>query len=352
VSGLNAGSQTSEGVEFQFQKGDFSRNGFAALFSYAYTNAYIKYQSFSNGSSVLTPINDGISTYNSYTSFCATNPGDGRCGGATQVAAHAAPCFTGGAPVPGSAANPALCTAATTANPYWNAPLQGLMDLGGSYAPYNLFPGATGVGSYQSYVSPNVATIVLNYKHGPWAVTPAFQFSSGLKYGYPLSSVGVDPSSCGAPLAVAPDAARYPFGAAGAGLAYDATTCANTINIPNPYTNRFDGIGAFTGPNRWTMNMQLSYDVNPRVTAVVTLANIFDTCSGGTSAPWRNVAGVASNKVCGWGYLAVNGVGAEVNPVGNVFNPGATVQPWVQYPYSPIFGSLPFNAYFDLKVKL
>ena len=43
VSGLNVGSQRSEGLEFQLQKGDFSNNGFSGLLSFAYTNSYIKY---------------------------------------------------------------------------------------------------------------------------------------------------------------------------------------------------------------------------------------------------------------------------------------------------------------------
>ena len=346
VSGLNVGSQTSDGVEFQFQKGDFSRDGFAALLSYTYTYAAVKYASLANGNSILTPINQQIGNYNSYTSFCASNPSNGLCGGAATVAAHAAPCYSGGVPI----TNPALCTGATVANPYWNAPAQGFLDIGASYAPYDIFPGAIGVGSYHSFVAPSVATIVLNYKHGPLAVTPAFQFNSGRKYGYPLSSVGIDPLTCGAPLGLAPDTARYPYGAAG-GSAYDATNCGATISIPNPDTRRFDGIGAFVGPSRWTMNMQISYDFNKRVTGVVTLANIFDRCSGGTGAAWTSIVGANSNKVCDYGY-GIAGAGGEINPVGNVYNPGAVVQPQFAHAYGPIFGSVPFNAYFDLKIKL
>ena len=49
VSGLNAGDQRSQGVEFQFQDGDFSRNGFAGQLSFAYTNSYIHYGSLPSG---------------------------------------------------------------------------------------------------------------------------------------------------------------------------------------------------------------------------------------------------------------------------------------------------------------
>jgi hypothetical protein len=325
VSGLNVGRQTSEGVEFQLQDGDFSRNGFAGLFSYTYTNAKVKYDTLSNGSSILSPINDQISAYNAFT----------KAGGG-------APCYTT------AGAADAACAAGSIANPYYNAPKQALLDTGASYAPYDLFPGQVGLGSYGSFVAPHTATLVLNYKRDKFAITPAFQFSSGHKYGYPLATFGIDPSSSCAALAGGPDTARYPYGAAG-GSGYDATSCGNLINIPNPDTGTFDSLGALTGPNRLTMNTQLTYEVNPRITAVATLANIFDTCWGGTKGAWTSVPGVPASKVCGYG--AAGAVGA-IGPVGNVYNPGTAIQPYVAHSYGPTFGSLPFNAYFDLKIKL
>ena len=44
VSGLNVGAQTSQGFEFELDKGDFSRNGLAARLSFTYTNSYIQYR--------------------------------------------------------------------------------------------------------------------------------------------------------------------------------------------------------------------------------------------------------------------------------------------------------------------
>ena len=49
VSGLNVGSQRSQGLEFLFQKGDFSKNGFAGQLSFAYTDSYIKYGTLASG---------------------------------------------------------------------------------------------------------------------------------------------------------------------------------------------------------------------------------------------------------------------------------------------------------------
>src|SRR5580658_1572600 len=89
VSGLNVGSQRSEGVEFQLQKGDFSRDGISGLLSFAYTNSYVHYGPIAagaSGSTVLAPINNSIATYNAYTKYCATHPSgpNTMCGGSTS----------------------------------------------------------------------------------------------------------------------------------------------------------------------------------------------------------------------------------------------------------------------------
>ena len=74
VSGLNVGRQTSQGVELEIDKGDFSRNGLAARLSFTYTNSYINYTRLASGQSIIDGFNTGIKAYNAYTSFCATNP--------------------------------------------------------------------------------------------------------------------------------------------------------------------------------------------------------------------------------------------------------------------------------------
>ncbi len=356
VSGLNVGAQTSEGVELQFQKGDFSKNGIAALVSYTYTNAFVQYQPAANGSTPVSGVNNAISQYNAFTSACnggsaanTTQYGQPLC----AAGVTAAPCYQNGAPVTQASS----CTAGDVANPYWNAPAQGLDDPNGKYAPYTIFPNPNvGGGNYASFVAPHVATIVLNYKHDKFAITPALQFAAGNRYGYPNSTVGVDPSSCTAVLAggTVSNDPRYPYG--GYGSPYDVTKCTSTpytggsLSIPNPATLKFDGIGAFTSPARLTLATQLSYDVSPRISAVLTLANIFDRCFGGTKAAWTNVPGVSSSKVCGYGGGLAAGL---IPPVGNAYNPPfSSVQPGFQQSYGPIIGSLPFNAYLDFKIKL
>ena len=108
TSGLNAGYQTSRGFEFQFNKGDFTHNGFSGQLSFAYTYATFKYGTLQNGTTLLTPINTGIAQYNAYTKACA--PGGSQygkkqfgqlvCGYTTQGPnSYAAPCY---APVSGA----------------------------------------------------------------------------------------------------------------------------------------------------------------------------------------------------------------------------------------------------------
>ncbi len=232
VSGLNVGRQTSQGLEFELDKGDFSRNGIAGRLTFTYTNSYINYTKVGKGFSVVDGFNDAITAYNAYT----------RAGGG-------APCYTpatattNGSPDPG-------CGAGSIANPYYNAPIQPLMDPNGKYATFSLLPGGIGGAPVTTYGAPFVSTLLVQYKRGPLAITPALQFSGGARYGVPESTPGINPDQCtgSLPSATAGDP-RYPYGAAG-GAPFDATLCAAGAVIPNPFTGRFDTIGAFVAPEQ------------------------------------------------------------------------------------------------------
>lgn len=316
VSGLNVGRQTSDGVEFQLNKGDFSRNGLSGQFSFAYTHSGIRYNTLSNGSTVVSGINTDIAHYNSLT----------KAGGGS-------PCFAGGAAVACSAAG-------AVANPYYNAPLQALIDPSQSFATYTNFPGP--VQSYAvSYGAPYVATFILDYKHDKFAITPSLQFQGGARYGEPETTVGIDPLTCGAPLAGTSPSndPRYPYGAAGGG-SFSATNCSGTVVIPDPYTGKFDNIGAFVEPNQLAANLQLRYDVSPKITLVGTFANLVNTCWGGTKAAWT----LSDHNVCSYNLLNTAGV---VPPVGNLYNPPATVGSFarlIQFPYGAYIGATNSNT--------
>jgi hypothetical protein len=356
ISGFNAGQQTSDGVELALTAGDFASDGITAQLSFAYTYASLRFNRLPNGTTVLSPINADIATYNAYTRACApggVDVGKSQYGqplcGATSTGVTAAPCYAGGIPDP-------TCSASNTvANPYWNAPGQPLMNPSASYLPYSVLPGGIGSG-VNAYTFPYVATLLLQYKHGPFAILPSLQFVAGNRYGAPETTPGIDPasSSCTG-LATGPSHdPRYPYGAPG-GTAFDASTCAgSTITIPDPYTGQFDSLGAFREPAQLLGNLQISYVINPRVTATVTAANLLSTCFGGQQTGFTYFW---SRNVCSYSNVE----GGYVNPVGNAYNPGDNVQTVLRYPYAPSFGTYndltsstlsPFNVYFDLKVTL
>ncbi len=352
ISGLNAGNQTSTGLEFAFTKGDFTRDGFAAQLGFAYTYAFLKFSGLPNGTTVLSPINADIQTYNAYTSFCASHPGDRRCG-ATTTGAPAAPCYNSdGSP---NATCAAIAGIAPIANPYWNAPVQSLFDPNGKYLPYSTIPGGIGSG-VNAYTYPYVASLILQYRHKKLAITPSFQFVAGNRYGAPETMPGIDPAlGCAGTLpgSVSGDP-RYPYGAPG-GAPYDASTCAGTLNaIPDSYTGHFDGLGEFREPAQFLMHLRVSYDFSPKITGVVTLANLVSTCFGGQQTPFTYYS---SRNACSYSSVA----GGVLDPVGNAYNPTDNVQTILKYPYEPSFGTYndltssmlnPFSVYFSLKFRL
>ncbi|MDQ2817331.1 MAG: TonB-dependent receptor [Candidatus Eremiobacteraeota bacterium] len=343
ISGLNAGKQTTSGLEFQLNYGDFNRNGLSGTFSYTYTHAFIKYAPFQNGTTVLDAINQGVQGYNAYTKACAGNTTNPACGGGLDSAGQvAAACYdSSGAPDP-------TCAAGSIANPYWNAPAQPLFDPSASYIPYSTIPGGLDSAS-QSFITPHSASLILNYKRNKLAISPAFQFFSGGYYGAPFVTPGIDPAAGCSALTGSPSGdPRYPYGAAG-GAPYDATTCGGTLlaGIPDPYTKKFDNLGDFKQPNQFLAHLQLSYEASPRVTLTANLANIVNTCFGGDKPAWSRYS---DRRVCSYG-LPLGGAGVFF-PAGNSYNPGSTFQPEAQYPYQQVFGTSPFEAYFDVKVRL
>jgi hypothetical protein len=362
VSGVNVGRKKVYGVELAVQKGDFARDGFAGLLSYTYTYGRVRFDTLANGTTVVTGINSAVSQYNAYTSTCApfeatptvTSGVPAQCltppvPGVPQTVAvptngaPAAPCYaTDGTP-------DATCAASSAANPYWNAPTQGLFSAGEDFIPYNQLPG-TGVSSVaSSYIIPHTLTLVLNYRHSKFAITPSFQLEAGGKYGSPVQGQGIDPASgCGTLAGAIATDPRYPYGAPG-GSPYDAQFCTGSIVTPNFYTGRFDNFGEFTEPSQVTASLQLSYDVSPKVSLQLIATNLWNTCFGGSKEPWNT-----GHQTGCWYTSGIY--------VGNFYNPGNALQPAFKFPYSPTFGSVfqqayggqanPFNLFLNATIKL
>jgi hypothetical protein len=333
-AGLNVGRQQSYGLELSVQYGDLRKNGFSELFSYTHTQSEIRFSPI-NGVSVLDSLNRQIQLYNSYTAACA---------GVTKNAANWVACgsgaYAGNALAnlpyqPGSPREPS-----TIPNPYYRAALQPLLDTSAEYAPYDLVPspfsGANG------YEVPDVATLVLNYRHDKFAVTPSLHFDDGASYGSPLVWPGYVPQSCTAP----PSRTPATPGATCGGTLPDGQAIG-AIFLPDPYTGKFDDLGAFTQPSELSANVQASYDFSPRVTLTVQAVNLYNRCYQ-RGYPWDNAL------TCEYSDLP-----SEIlAPSGN-FIKDAPVQ--LRYPYGTYFNCSgagysavlqPFSFFADVTLRL
>ncbi len=329
LDGLNVGRQRNYGVEFQIRKGEFDRNGFAGLLSYTFTRSRVRYSNFGGGSrNEIDNLNDTIRNYNAYTSACATQPNSALCG-TTSTGVAAARCYAQGAGVP--VPDP-LCAAGSVANPYFSSAAQPLLDRKGEYTPYDLLPspfqGANG------YETPNVATLVLNYKHNRFAFTPSMTFSSGSFYGSPLTYPGYDPLTCSATAAPASNAAN-------------TQSCGGYLFIPDKFTGKFDSFGDLREPSRLTLNAQFSYEASRKVKLTLAMTDLADLCFQ-RRYPWDN------GSTCVYAQLPSN----LLAPAGNfVANPPVQLL----YPYASWYNNsqtgfvgqkLPFNAFLSADVRI
>ena len=79
-------------------------------------------------------------------------------------------------------------------------------------------------------------------------------------------------------------------------------TCGDaggSLYIPNPATGHFDTFGQFTQPWQFNMGLQMHYDVSPRVSANLTVANLVNECFGGSVTQWSQQF-APSNTICGY----------------------------------------------------
>jgi hypothetical protein len=298
VAGINAGNQRSTGVEFQFTKGSFDKDGLSMSLSMTFTRSRIKYGPFPNGLNVIDLLNENIQQYNSYTSACAsatpsTDP-TSLCGifGNTNAIAVFTNNVAGG-----------------VSNPYFTDGPQPLLDRNGEYTTYTQVPSP--FNNAIGFETPFQTTLVLNWKHGALNVSPNFVFSTQGKYGSPLVWPGYDPSTCTAVTS---------------GTTADRTSCTNFIFIPDKFTGHFDNLGEFPQPNRLTANLSISYDFSPRFRSTLTVANLIDHCYQ-RNVPWAN------GPTCEYAQLPSN----FLPPAGNfVDNPPIQLA----YPYGEWYNNI------------
>jgi hypothetical protein len=75
---------------------------------------------------------------------------------------------------------------------------------------------------------------------------------------------------------------------------------------------------------------------------VVNLANLVNECFGGSRTGFT-VAGACSYGVVGAGTSG---------DIGNLYNPGQAIQPYVNTPYEPFFANSPFGVFVSARVKI
>jgi Carboxypeptidase regulatory-like domain/TonB dependent receptor/TonB-dependent Receptor Plug Domain len=357
VTQVPVGVNRNYGVEFQFNKGDFSRNGLSGLFAFTYTNSKVMFQNEPLSTGGIIPnttiaLNQAISAYNLLT----------KAGGGSA-------CYRAAKPV-SCTAKPITISGVTydvIANPYYNQPAQNPIDPNGWYNPYSTAIAPNLNGGNTSYISPLTSSLILNYRQNKLAITPSFVFQSGGFYGSPLDITGVDPRACTLNSAATgitkaspktnPLQCNY--------LYADAlgTGSFGYLYIPNPQSGTF-AFSSYENPSLIVGNLQVSYDLSPRIKLSVLGANLFHTCFGGSSEPWTQ-ANPPGAAVCGYG-AAGGPLNTTVYPSnfynGTSINDFAAnkVHPLYTQSYLPVSGNNaaigaappPINVYFNAQVRI
>ena len=140
VSGLNVGKQTSRGIEFELDKGNFNANGLSARLSFTYTNSYINYTTPDSGlERHHQPQQRHRAVQRVHLVLRRRIPTNAKCGGTGNTVTAA--------PVLHDGRQPRIRPAPPTyvANPYWNAPVQNLLSETANYATFDILP--AGIGS-------------------------------------------------------------------------------------------------------------------------------------------------------------------------------------------------------------
>jgi hypothetical protein len=330
---FNAGTLRVDGVELLVTKGDFNKNGVSGTFSYTYTNAAEKWSNYLNSS--IGPVdqyNQDIEEFNALT----------QAGGGSQ-------CYK-----PNGKGTPSpSCPSNAIFNPYYSMSPQSTLDPHGWYAAGLDIP----------YISPNTFAIVLNYRRGKLAVTPAMSLLEGTTYGTPADVQGLDPRACHANQGSRGIPTSNPlladYTSCSFALTSDGTT-PGTLYIPNPQTGTFDTFGQFRQPWQFNLGVQMSYDFTPRVSGRVIVTNLLNRCFGGSSEAWTQ-AYPPNGVVCG--YVAnsfYNGGhyynGTSPNDVGAN---GVPQNPYFAQSFAPAYGDpfssnypLALNLYFSVQLKL
>ena len=296
---LNTGIESTNGLELELVKGDFKKNGLSLLFSYTYTASKEKWADFPGVS------NNAVDLYNDYISQfnLLTKAGGG------------APCYANSAD---DTPDPS-CGPTSIRNPYYTVAKQPLYDRNAWYDTGLDYP----------YIVPNNFSFVANYRRLKLAFTPVVTLNQGASYGNPGDVIGIDPRTCTA------NQATQGFITATDPLRADYTSCnfaataSGNLYVPNPESGHFDGFGEFRQPWQLNFGLGVTYDVTPRASFNLSIANLYNRCFGGSRTAWTT-ATPPSSVVCGY----------NANPfyVDNFYNGSS--------PNDVVANGVPLNPYF------
>ncbi len=357
VTQVPVGVNRDEGVEFQFNKGDFTRNGLSGQLAVTYTNSKVMFQNVPLSTGGIVPnelgtLNQAIAQFNQLT----------KGGGGS-------PCYQADTKVSCSTPNGKIAKGFDTIlNPYYNMPTQGLLDQGGWYNPFSTALAPSLNGSLASYISPWVSSLLLNWRHDKLAITPSISFQTGGYYGSPLDSNGLDPRACQLNSAATGITKLSPkTNPLQCNYLYQIAPGEGTLGYlytPDFQTGQFY-FDNLQQPSSIVGNLQVTYDLSPAVRLSVLGADLFHTCFGGSSAPWT-AANAPGQQVCGY-FPAGGALNSTLYP-GNFYN-GTGINdtranngahtPWQQsyLPTGTNNGALgasvpPINVYFNAQVKI
>ncbi|HEY1975070.1 MAG TPA: TonB-dependent receptor [Candidatus Baltobacteraceae bacterium] len=333
LAGLNVGTQKSYGIELALQMGDFAQDGLSGSLAYTHTNNSISFHLI-NGISVIDSLNGPIEQYNSYTKGCAgvtASSANWAACGSGKYAGNAQPVFNGACGPGCSVKNPYYCPTTTSSCP-WS--FQPILDVNASYPPYDVIPSPFNAAN--GFDVPDVATLVVNYRHGKYDFTPSLHYLSGSQYGSPLVWPGYVPQACTRNPALYPATPGAFCGSGGA------------LFLPDPYNGyRFDNLGTYAQPSQLSLNLSASYDVSDRLTIGFSAVNLYNKCFQRGYA-WDN------QQTCVYSTLPSNILGSAGN-----FLMAPPIQ--VKYPYGTFFNitevgnssmEQPFNLFVNATLKI
>ncbi len=351
VTQAPVGNFRSMGVEFAFTKGDFGKDGLSTQAAITYTNARVQYTNYF-GVNQLNAVNQAIAQYNVLTKAGGGSPY--YCSGGKDASGNPSP----GVTTPNCGASGGI----PITNPYYTMGAQPYLQTNAWYpgADTGLSPTSNPSSTY--FDSPWNLSWILNYRKQRLAATFSVQVVQGSSYGGPLDVVGVDPRVCtsnaqtsGITL-VSPNTNPFACDALTAGGTF--SNAAGELFIPNPQTGTFASPGMYRNPWIAVGNLAFTYDISPRISANVTLANLFHTCFGGTKAPWTSAFPPGTNT-CGYeaNGLYVSNFYNGTSPFDTAANgftpPEFQTQSYAPRPFNDA-GAVPspFNVFLQLTVKV